>query len=290
MTTRSQRARIGLFTILAGALLAIVLFVFGGLRLWGGRDHYTVTFDGSVMGLQKGAQVYLNGIRVGSVENIELAPQDLDKVHVEIAIKDGTPIHTDTRAMLQMAGITGLKVIDLRKGSLAAPVLPPGSMIAQGETTLDKLEKQAADLVDQSTQLMGRASKVVDNLIAATDPMSEIAINAKHTSANMAAASAGLDATIRENRAGLKQTIASVGESAKSAQAMIDGQIAQILANAGDLVAEMKGVVRDNGGALRAAVADLRQASRSFKELSREVRQKPSRLLFSGSQRDRKLP
>jgi phospholipid/cholesterol/gamma-HCH transport system substrate-binding protein len=290
MTTRSQRARIGLFTIVAGTLLAIVLFVFGGLRLWGGRDNYTVTFDGSVMGLQKGAQVFLNGIRVGSVEGIEVAPHDLEKVSVEIAIKGDTPIHTDTRAMLQMAGITGLKVIDLRGGSRTSPRLPPGSTISQGETTLDKLEKQATTLVDQSTKLMEHATKVVDNLVAATDPMSEISANVKATSANLAGATAGLDATIRENRMALRQTITSVGESAKSAQLMIDGQIAQILANAGDLVAEMKGIVRDNGGALRAAVADLRQASRSFKELSRDVRQKPSRLLFSGSQRDRKLP
>ena len=56
------------------------------------------------------------------------------------------------------------------------------------------------------------------------------------------------------------------------------------------LIAEIKTVVRDNGSSLRAALADLRTASRSFKELSREVRQKPSRLLFSGEARDRKLP
>ena len=76
--------------------------------------------------------------------------------------------------------------------------------------------------------------------------MSEIAVNTKTTSANLAGATAALEATIRENRVALKQTIASVGESAKSAQVMIDGQIAQILANADDLVAEMKNIVRDS--------------------------------------------
>ena len=38
--------------------------------------------------------------------------------------------HLDTRAMLQYAGITGLKVIDLRDGTTASPVLPSGSQIA----------------------------------------------------------------------------------------------------------------------------------------------------------------
>jgi hypothetical protein len=42
MTTRSQKAKAGLFVIAAGVLLAIVLFVFGGLHLWGGRERYVV--------------------------------------------------------------------------------------------------------------------------------------------------------------------------------------------------------------------------------------------------------
>ena len=52
----------------------------------------------------------------------------------------------------------------------------------------------------------------------------------------------------------------------------------------------MKGLVHNNEGQLRSAVFDLRQASRSFKELAREVRQRPSRLFFGDSQRERKLP
>ena len=52
----------------------------------------------------------------------------------------------------------------------------------------------------------------------------------------------------------------------------------------------LRGVVRDNGAYLRSSMFDLRQASRSFKELAREVRQRPSRLLFSNSPGERKLP
>jgi phospholipid/cholesterol/gamma-HCH transport system substrate-binding protein len=251
--------------------------------MWGGRDHYAILFDGSVMGLEKGAQVYLNGIRVGSVSKIEVAPEDLKKVRVEIVVESDTPIHTDTKAVLQMAGITGLRVIDLRDGTLGSARLEPGATIAQGSTTLDKLEKQATTLADKSTELVSKANKVMANLEAMTDPMSEIVANTKAASASLAGASSGLDAAIAENRVALRQTIASVGATANSAQVMIDGQFAQ-------LIAEIKTVVRDNGSSLRAALADLRTASRSFKELSREVRQKPSRLLFSGEARDRKLP
>lgn len=308
MNTRSSKAKVGLFVIVTGALLAITLFVFGGLRMWGGRSHYSIEFDGTVMGLEKGAQVYLNGIRVGSVDSIGVAETDLQKVRIGIVVDEDTPVKQDTRAVLQMAGITGLKVIDLRDGTLGSPRLPPGSVIAQGVTTLDKLEKTASTLAEQSTDMIKKANRIVDNLATLTDPMSELASNSRAASKNLAQATAGLDSMIAENREGLRTTIATVGATAASAQGMINENrvalretLASVKATATgaqslmdeqvtQLITEIKTVVRDNGGSLRAALADLRVASRSFKEMSREVRQKPSRLLFSGEARDRKLP
>ena len=72
----------------------------------------------------------------------------------------------------------------------------------------------------------------------------------------------------------------------------MDGQIVAVARQRERLrLRTSKGLVHDNEGIVHAAVVDLRQASRSFKELAREVRQRPSRLLFfGGSQGDRKLP
>ena len=137
MTTKAQRLRVGVFVVMSAALLAAVLIVFGGLRIWDRHQPYRILFSRSVYGLEQGAHVYLNGVRVGNVEKIAAAKEDLRRVEVMITVEDGTPIHTDTRALLQLAGITGLKVIDLREGTLGAPRLPPGSTITEGETTLD---------------------------------------------------------------------------------------------------------------------------------------------------------
>jgi hypothetical protein len=60
--------------------------------------------------------------------------------------------------------------------------------------------------------------------------------------------------------------------------------------SAGDAVSSFKKLLVSNEGPLRAAVFDLREASRSFKELARDVRQKPSRLLYSNAPDERKLP
>ncbi|HEU0030579.1 MAG TPA: MlaD family protein [Kofleriaceae bacterium] len=290
--TKAQKIRVGIFTAVSIALLAVVLIVFGGLRFWKKHDSYRIQFTGSVYGLEKGAPVHLNGIRVGVVDDIGLAADDLKKVEVKITVDRGTQIHTDTRAVMQYAGITGLKVIDLRDGTHATPLLPAGSLIPEGETTLDRFERQAKQIVDQSTEVMQRANKVMDNLVAITDPTEyrELVHSAKLTAANLSDTSAQLKSMVGENRVALRQSIEAVRDTARSASQVMDGQVTQLLANAGDFVSELKSFVRDNQGTLRAAMFDLRQASRNFKDLSREVRQRPSRLIYSSPPSERKLP
>src|SRR5262249_2952509 len=149
MTSKAQSVRVGLFAAVTLALVAVVVIVFGGLRLWEKTDRYRIVFESSVIGLSPGAEVSLNGVKVGRVDGLGVAPSDLREVTIAIRVDRGTPIRTDTRAILMYAGITGLKVIDLRGGTSAAPPLPPGGQIAVGETLLDKLEARAEVIMDQ---------------------------------------------------------------------------------------------------------------------------------------------
>jgi len=290
MAAKAQKIRVGLFVAVTLTLLAMVLIVFGGMRFWERSDVYRVVFDSSVMGLENGAEVYMNGIKVGSVQSIKVAPDDIRKVAVAVKLKAGTPVRADTHAFLQYAGITGLKVIDLRDGTSASPVLPPGSQIAAGTGLLDKLESQAQAIIDQTSQLMTvagivmqRASVLTDSLIAITEP-------AKAAATNLAATSSSLHAMVDENRLALRQSLLAIRQTATGASELLDGQLAPLFVNAGDIVSELKKLIVTNEGPLRAAVFDFRQASRNLKDLVRDVRQKPSRLLFSSNPGERKLP
>ena len=73
-TTRQQKIRVGLFAVVAGALFGVVLVVFAGLHFWQERTRYYIVFDDSVFGLEQGADVYVNGIRVGTVAEIGSHP------------------------------------------------------------------------------------------------------------------------------------------------------------------------------------------------------------------------
>ena len=193
MTSKAQSIRVGLFATATLVLVAVVLIVFGGFRFWETSDRYRIVFDSSVIGLEPGAVVYLNGIKVGTVDTVAVEPSDLRKVAVAVKVARGTPVRADTRAMLQYAGITGLKVIDLRDGSAAAAPLPPGGEIPAGAGLLDKLETRAQAIIDQSAALMDRATRLTDNLIAVTEP-------ARIAATNLAELSGSLKGMIDENR------------------------------------------------------------------------------------------
>lgn len=295
MATRTHKIRLGLFVVVSTVLLAVVVIVFGGTRFLQRTDGYRIVFSGSVMGLEPGAQVYLNGIRVGTVEDLRVAPEALDMVEVSIAVARGTPIHTDTRAVLIYAGITGLKNVDLRDGTRASPPLPVGGTIPQGETLLDRISQDTTELAERSRALIARTEQLVENLVELTDPatfeaLPEILAQARIAATTLASTGASLEAMIDENRAALRQSLAAMRDAATRASSLVDERVAGLVSGAGELVAELRTVVRGNEGQLRSALFDLRQASRNFKELSRELRQRPSRLLFSRPPRERELP
>lgn len=274
-TSKPQKVRIALFAIAAGVLFTLVLVVFAGLHFWKDQKSFHIMFDRSVFGLERGADVFFNGVRVGTVENIAIDRDDVSLVRVDITVEGSTPITTDAKAILQLAGITGLKVIDLREGTSMAPRLAANMRIPVGDTLLDELEQKGQHIVDQTAQLMERANQIVGqtdaviaNLTELTDPrqMGALVEQTKATAANLAAASAALKGLVDDNRASLKASVSAIETAAKRTAELVDN------------------------GQLRAAVSDLRQASRTFKELARDVRQKPSRLLFSNPAPDRKLP
>jgi phospholipid/cholesterol/gamma-HCH transport system substrate-binding protein len=298
MTTQQQKIRVGVFAVVAGGLFGVVLVVFGGFHLWQHRNHYYIVFTESVAGLEEGAGVTLNGIPVGAVRSIKIEPDDIRNVRVEIAIDDDAPIRTDAKATLTMGGLTGSKSIDLRAGTPAAPHLASGGTIALAEGTIDKIERQALVMVDQSTELMAHANRIVTqtehmvaNMSELTDAshLGEVVVQSRIAATNLAQASSTMRVMIEENRIQLHTSIASIDHAARSVTELLDGKVAGIVANFADVVGQLKTSVRDNGSLLASTMSDLRQASRSLKEFARALRDKPSRLLFSGSEPDRKL-
>jgi len=123
METRARYIMIGAFTI--ASLLGFFGFIYW-LQNTGGfiqRTIYQVRFEQPVSGLMIGAGVLFNGKRVGSIVDLQLAPEDPKRLTAIISVDLGTPVRADTQVDITFQGITGAPTILLKGGAVAAPPL-----------------------------------------------------------------------------------------------------------------------------------------------------------------------
>ena len=160
METRAPFVVVGVFVL--AAILAVFGFVYwlhnsGGT---GPRAIYQVQFDGSVPGLLVGAAVLFNGIRVGEVSDLGLAPGKPRGVNATISVASTTPVRADTKVGLEFQGLTGVPVITLEGGMLVANtgevptlVAEPGAGQGMSQAARDALRKVDSVLTENSGAL-----------------------------------------------------------------------------------------------------------------------------------------
>lgn len=118
------------------AVLGFAVLIFAGLFLFFAAGHIDVRpVDGyklrasftKVGGLEMGADIRINGIKVGSVTKIELMPETY-MAEVELTIKNDVRLPKDTTASIVDAGIMGDKYVRLDVGKDTQKVLPNGRL------------------------------------------------------------------------------------------------------------------------------------------------------------------
>ena len=109
METKVNYAFVGAFVLVLGAaLVAGVLWLATGGMMQKKYAPYLAVENESVAGLNLNAPVKYNGVDVGKVEVIRLDPHNPERVILLFAIERGTPIKTDTVAILKTQGLTGI--------------------------------------------------------------------------------------------------------------------------------------------------------------------------------------
>ena len=164
----------GLFII--GFSIAAAIFAVW-LASTGHHDDviYRIHFPDSVSGLTAGDPVKYRGIDVGTVKSMIIDPDNPRLVQVDVRLRKETPVKTDTRASLELKGITGVIFIELNGGDPAAKLLlavtPPGKMpeIPSEKTGLKAMLDALPKLVDKFSAIGDQAKEVMTNVGALTN-------------------------------------------------------------------------------------------------------------------------
>ncbi|HOA05703.1 MAG TPA: MlaD family protein [Candidatus Fermentibacter daniensis] len=116
MSLEASRFRLGLFFTLGSVMFVAAMIWLAGWFSGGISLTYACYFSESVQGLEEGSTVRYNGVPVGRVKTINVAP-DGRLVEVVMEIEQSFEVRDDLAARLDMTGITGLRVVNLRRPS-----------------------------------------------------------------------------------------------------------------------------------------------------------------------------
>jgi phospholipid/cholesterol/gamma-HCH transport system substrate-binding protein len=183
---------VGLFVAILGAAVLIGVLWLGKTDYRGVYDRYEAYFRESVAGLSVDSTVKYRGVDVGRVKDIALKPDNPEEVRLMLEIVKGTPIKTDTIAVLETQGLTGLATINLTGGSREAP-------------PLKALEGQDYPVIKTGPSLFLRLDETISRL------MSEKGLSKLLADLDVVAKGAA-DTVDEENRAALKRTIKDLSD------------------------------------------------------------------------------
>ena len=129
-TTRNKRAVIvGIFIVVGLALLIAIIMIMGGQRKSFARTIVVKAVFDDVSGLQNGNNIWLAGVKVGTIRNISFNPDSKVLVTMSIISSMQPFIHKDAKAKIGSESLIGNKIVVLTEGSLESPLIQSGDVL-----------------------------------------------------------------------------------------------------------------------------------------------------------------
>ncbi|KRG69630.1 MlaD family protein [Pseudoxanthomonas dokdonensis] len=297
METKANYVLIGAFTI----IVAIALLLFG---LWAAKystertwQNYQIVFREAVTGLTVGSPVQYNGISVGSITKLSLAPNDPRQVIADIRVESSTPVKTDTRAKLAITSLTGPTIIQLSGGTPQAASLTSvdsreAPIIQTAPSALQNITDTAARIVERMDQVLSdknvaSISTTLQNLETLSGSLSnrEEGVQALLISARDAARR--LDTTLVTTNGALEnldrnlvQQLPQIIDKLDTTLAKLDSAAGNADAILGENRAAINSFANDGLGQLGPTLTELRGLVRDLRRISDRLDDNPARYLL----------
>ncbi len=160
---RSSPFLIGVFVLVGCALVAGAILWLGASKFFGEYRTFVTYFDSSVSGVEQGQPVKYQGVPIGNVQSVKLAP-DGKLIEIAMQIDRNMKIDDDLRVRIEMASLAGGKFLQLyypEDGNNYSSVMrlsfaPPYPIIHSTPSTLDamklSLDEFIANLLEIDTK------------------------------------------------------------------------------------------------------------------------------------------
>jgi phospholipid/cholesterol/gamma-HCH transport system substrate-binding protein len=300
VATEAHKVQVGAFVIGAAAIGISAAIWLGASRYFEDTGLLVSYYSESVQGLEPGAAVKYRGVPAGRVEDIDIAPDgDLIEVVMSIDVEFAESVREDEtlRAQLQLSGITGLRYVEIDRHTGEAldksPDLsfdPPYPLIPSTPSSFKAIQEALEDIYEKvmSVDLAGISSDARTTLQAADQVLRDDRLQRTLTNLAEVTESAGrLMANLDEktDKLELERVLADLSQAASEARKLFTDlrkgatgkQLRATLAEVNELAnATGEFVVR-----LQITLDRLDRTASNLEQLTTDLRQQPSRLLFS---------
>lgn len=180
MESNARYLLVGVFTLVC---IALSIILFSWMNGDDGQDNFTtykVIFTDSIRGLSLGSEVQYLGVSVGAVTDFRLLSSQPPKVEVSITVDENVQIYSNTKAELQMQGITGLAMIELfpEPGDKIELPADQSEITLQGTGTLfSRLANSTDTITNDLDMVLRKVDRLLsdENLLALQQIMSNLA-------------------------------------------------------------------------------------------------------------------
>jgi phospholipid/cholesterol/gamma-HCH transport system substrate-binding protein len=304
MESKRETVYVGIFVLVASALLLATIFVLSG-TLEKSDTPYHAYFK-NAGGLGPGAEVrYLNGPPVGRVQKVQFDEKDPTRMKIDFTAQPNIPIKTDSVVFVTSTSPLGENFLGIKAGTPAAPR-------AQRDAFLPSKEPVSfSDIADKISELTPAANELLTNLNARVVEL-KVTLNRVNdllndeNRGNISASISNLRGMLEEDRpvvhsalnhvnnaaADLKPLIASFQKTSEEAnqtlqhldamlaenrpdirQAIID--LRASLANVNTMVASLNNTVISNSENLDEIIDNLRHVTENLNSFTEQIKTRP---------------
>ena len=159
-----------------GIFVVVCVVAFGALAVKVGKFSFAKTgytlktrfhYSG---GVKVHAPVCLSGVEVGEVKDIRLIYEDQTMVELDLWIREGVKIRTDSETLSSTFGLMGEKYIEIKAGTAGSDYATEGTLLKGNEPC------RMEELVDIGKKVAGDISKTSNDISSVAKHVDEIVV------------------------------------------------------------------------------------------------------------------
>jgi phospholipid/cholesterol/gamma-HCH transport system substrate-binding protein len=314
-STRAQ-ALVGLFVLIAAALLIGTVLAVSGTFSSGGVPHHT--FFKSAGGLVPGAMVRYAGMKAGKVEGVRVDPLDSTRIRIDFRVRAGIPVKVDSVAKITTLGALSDNYLEIGTGTRNAQLAPPGSELKSVETIgIGDLGDMLGDLTPVAKEVMqnlnqrltelqvtiARVNDLLDDknrehisgsltnlnaVLADSRPKVAVSLtNIQAASGKLGPLLDNLKTTMDEANKTLSHVDALVVENRQDIRSIVVN-LKETMITASSLIEELKNTTDLNTDNIDQIIQNIRVTTENMRQLTEELKANPSILIRGNHVKDRK--